>query len=441
MIIALRRYAVLVFLFLLPWQTRLLYGPAKLNGGFWEYGSVSLYATELLLWLIIFLYVIEWRRKSAGVASGRRPLTIEHKIVLYLFAAALVGVSVYVWRGHSPSLSWYFLRRAMEGTCLMIALWSSVGRRDNAGLLFAFWSGGVGQGLLAVFQFFSQTAAANKWLGLASHFPADGGTFVVETAAGRWLRAYGSFGSPNMLGGFLAITLVVGLLLWLKTPGSADKTDRGKALKYFLGFGQMLILLGLILSFSRGAWAAAGVGVAALLIVTINQKKSLRIFNSIAAAAVALIIISMVALAPLLYARVTATGRLEKQSLELRSAEFGEAVSIIKKNWLWGVGPGNYTLAVYRLDQKRAAWDYQPVHNIYLLMLAEVGAAGFLLVLAIWFGLFRLTWRHNRFFLPALAVVFIAGLFDHWLWSLYGGQMLWWAIVGLALLTPVEVMN
>jgi len=34
------------------------------------------------------------------------------------------------------------------------------------------------------------------------------GTYVVETGAGRWLRAYGSFGHPNMLGFFLVLGII-----------------------------------------------------------------------------------------------------------------------------------------------------------------------------------------------------------------------------------------
>ena len=57
-------YLLLIFLFLLPWQTRFVYQPAFLNGGFWEYGSLTWYATEVLLWVIIVLSFIDLLRNK-----------------------------------------------------------------------------------------------------------------------------------------------------------------------------------------------------------------------------------------------------------------------------------------------------------------------------------------------------------------------------------------
>ena len=49
-------YLLMLFLFLLPWQTRWFYQSGSLNGGYWEYGTFSLYGTQILLWLIIILF-------------------------------------------------------------------------------------------------------------------------------------------------------------------------------------------------------------------------------------------------------------------------------------------------------------------------------------------------------------------------------------------------
>ena len=49
-------YGFYLFLFLLPWQTRLIWREARLNGFTWEYGRLSLYATQLLLLALLLLY-------------------------------------------------------------------------------------------------------------------------------------------------------------------------------------------------------------------------------------------------------------------------------------------------------------------------------------------------------------------------------------------------
>src|SRR5581483_5207478 len=81
---------------------------------------------------------------------------------------------------------------------------------------FAVWAGAVLQGLFATIQFFAQRVAHFPLSGMAPHTASDLGAFVVESGGERWLRAYGSFGSPDLLGGFLAICFVLGLSLYLR---------------------------------------------------------------------------------------------------------------------------------------------------------------------------------------------------------------------------------
>ncbi|MBI4215201.1 MAG: hypothetical protein HY602_00560, partial [Parcubacteria group bacterium] len=58
-------YGVYLFVFLLPWQARLILREGSLNGGYWEYGTVSLYAVDLLfLALLIVFILLQWRDKT-----------------------------------------------------------------------------------------------------------------------------------------------------------------------------------------------------------------------------------------------------------------------------------------------------------------------------------------------------------------------------------------
>src|SRR3990167_7497242 len=54
------QYGILLFVFLIPWQARLILVPGSINGGlpageagYWEYGTQSLYATEVLLFVVL----------------------------------------------------------------------------------------------------------------------------------------------------------------------------------------------------------------------------------------------------------------------------------------------------------------------------------------------------------------------------------------------------
>src|SRR3989339_1154122 len=86
-------YLLLLFLFLLPWQSRIVYERGYLNGGYWEYGSLSLFATEILLWLIVVLFAIdkfgkkEFWKKITGKEHWKK-----HKNNLFLAIFLMFGL-------------------------------------------------------------------------------------------------------------------------------------------------------------------------------------------------------------------------------------------------------------------------------------------------------------------------------------------------------------
>src|SRR3990167_11494216 len=65
-------YAVI---FLLPWQTRLIIEQGLINGQPWEYGTISLYATDIVIMLLAAFYLLEiilhrTRRPSVNMTTA-----------------------------------------------------------------------------------------------------------------------------------------------------------------------------------------------------------------------------------------------------------------------------------------------------------------------------------------------------------------------------------
>ncbi len=56
---------------------------------------------------------------------------------------------------------------------------------------------------------------ANKYFGLAQQNPGNLGVSVLEIDGYRILRSYGSLPHPNILGGFLFVSIIVGIYLWV----------------------------------------------------------------------------------------------------------------------------------------------------------------------------------------------------------------------------------
>lgn len=57
-----------------------------------------------------------------------------------------------------------------------------------------------------------------------------------------------------------------------------------------------------------------------------------------------------------------------------------DSISMISKNLWFGVGLGQY---VANLSSSREFWQYEPVHNVFLLVLSEIGVLGLALLLVI----------------------------------------------------------
>jgi O-antigen ligase len=195
----------------------------------------------------------------------------------------------------------------------------------------------------------------------------------------------------------------------------------------------------LFFSLSRSAWLALA-GAFGLMIVWLwRQKKPAwnRTFIKLLIIGFLITAILTALFLNLLVSRVVTQTDLEAQSIKLRVAFTKQALTLIKNDWLLGEGLGNYTLAVYeKYNRTWPGYFYQPVHNIYLLVLAELGifgAAVFLLILLLVFANLRRSppSLERSIFGLALMLILVISFFDHYFWTLYFGSLVFWLILAL----------
>lgn len=412
---------LLLFLFSLPWQTRWIWHYGELNGGFWEYGTGSIYATEILLWLAIILFAWEnrymvWQTLGWGHLKKNRRATLFGAVFLLMLATVL-------FTSRSPALTFNYIFHILEGMALVVVLAGSSLAFARAAT--ALWLGAVVQGALAIYQFLTQNIFASKWLGLAEHSARQLGASVVEFGDQRWLRAYGAFGWPNSLGIYLAVLFVLGLVLYFN-----EKKIWRKAL---FSAGQLVVVGGLFFSFSRGAWLSVLAGIIVLGAVLLH-KHQIHLYPLLKQLSVGLVfvVLLLAVFYPVALARFHSGNRLESRSISERVGQYGDALAFIgASSPLFGVGPGAYTLALQEKYPKLQAWQYQPVHNIYLLMLAEWGLAGVILLVFLFGNLWEKIIAKSLWLAPVAAAAAVAGVFDHWLVSMYTGIIFLWTIIGL----------
>ncbi|MBI2011457.1 O-antigen ligase family protein [Candidatus Daviesbacteria bacterium] len=224
-----------------------------------------------------------------------------------------------------------------------------------------------------------------------------------------FLRPYGTFPHPNVFAGFLVITLpIINLLVKSKINFSI----------------QVLGALLIILTFSRIALA-----IFFLQIILFFRKKRL------------LLILILLALAsPFLFTRFFSTFSFDYISL-IRREQLAE-VSLIHffNSPIFGIGLNNFINATSASSVIAGQTRFlQPVHNIFLLSLAETGIVGFLgFSILIFFPLYKLL-KIKPVFLKNVLIftwfsILILGMFDHYFLTLPQGQRLFFLVWGFSML-------
>jgi O-antigen ligase len=243
----------------------------------------------------------------------------------------------------------------------------------------------------------------------------------VQLADGwRLLRAYGTLPHPNLLGGFILILLLGPAALFL-----VDKKTNYPAV-FLLSLGVIL----LVLTFSRSAW----LGLLAFTVVLVMKSKYLerrKLVLLLCVVGVSLLL-SLYSLRAVVFSRLPgSTAATEKISTVGRAWLEDHAIDMIRKHPLTGVGIGSFLLQLASTAVQGA--PIEPVHNIILIVAAELGLLGVSLLIALCFAAAKMIVRSKS---PAaiLAGALVTGLgminlFDHYFWTLAPGRLM----LGLAL--------
>ena len=284
----------------------------------------------------------------------------------------------------------------------------------------------VAQATLAVWQAVTQSTAPAGALfnGWQREFSVDDSVAVVAVLPGvdRWLRAYGSFPHPNILGIFLAVALVMLSL----------RAERSRLVRV----AQIAGVIGLALTFSRSAWLALSLATLAYVVTTRGWRdvpawmaQQVRSQRALAA---------LVAVGLLLSgARATQLDAFpEANSLSQRQIYDNAAWSLVAEGR--PVGAGNILIA----EQRQGFGVGEPAHNVFLITLAELGPLGVLAWLALLATVVASAWRRSdasRGGLVALAVLLPVLLLDHYLWTQPLGRI--WLVLTLAVIPVTARLN
>jgi O-antigen ligase len=479
------RKLFLVFLLTIPFSVRKVVWFVPLRGAFNEYADVSITLSDVVL-TSVFL--------ALGWMTARRKTTIQdHRIlskssvgvclrqsfwesvayayarkngVLYGCLVLLPGGAILVailtsYLSTEPRVAWYGILKWVEMYGLFVYVVFRVAPRETDFLqngvrerFFGQMMGilawvGCGEALWGLMHVIAQRSFGLRFLGesvLASDLP---GVAKVLVNGNQVLRAYGSFPHPNILGGFLVITLLCTMVWW--NMFHVKRTS-------WLVFGMIsLQVFGLAATFSKSAWVGFGMAMMLVAVQTgVAAKSILSMYRGVSYAEwrrrkwdgawMRRIVVASVIFGALL--TISSRQAFEREtflwkSLRERGVYHESAMRIIQEKPFFGVGYGQFVIFVEnKVSPSLLDWQLQPVHNVFLLIWAELGAIGFC-VMTLWYGL----WTSFSFgkgysgsmhavscgesMLRAMPIALLPALMmDHYLWDIQQGQLLFWLTAG-----------
>ncbi len=353
--------------------------------------------------------------------------TLENNKLLILATSltlALWGAQNIFFR--DPVVFYASTRILLHVICaLLLILAKTWQKSDRKFILWAVVISAVIQSILAVLQF-----ALNHSLGLGiiGESQVQVGGFAsssVYLGDSYHLRGYGTFPHPNVLGGFLAVSLIP----TFASIRNSRMQNLKKRQKTLLAIATLTILAGILVTWSRSAWVIT----AAISITWIIHHLS-----QISRKQVATFVLLGIILSGLLFTWIKLGNDHIAQSLNERIFEQStagdisitqrqelneRAIDMIKKHPVTGVGTGRFIpeLASDPVYTESGIRLMQPVHNIFLLIWAETGTLGLVGIL----GLAILSIKKlkiNPTLISSAIVILIAGSLDHYLWTLPQGM-------------------
>lgn len=403
------RLGTALLLYSLPWQARLIFVEGSLAGAPSEPQTVSLYAVEVAIWIMLIVRLAAILIEKDKVRRSRCYSLKSVGSILIALSALLLAAAFSVIVSADKIATLILVQHLFDGLAMLFIVMTAPSGRDARA---AFVIGAIVESLIAFVQVAFQRIYPSEIFGIAIHFPETPGTSVVEAGGVRFLRAYGTLPHPNILGGMLAIAIIAARPLFRRVSA--------------FGWATYLLLgAGLFFTFSRAAWIAAILGLAAQWLYARQDK----VFTRQAPAALLAMFLCGAMFWPLVSARATATGRLEEKSISSRIMSMRDAEALIRANPISGVGAGAFTAAVHeQVDAERNGYGLEPAHSAPLDIWAELGIFGLIIYLWLLCTASALAWKSGR---VGLAVVLVAlALLDHWTWTTYAGIVIFWASWG-----------
>lgn len=359
-----------LFIFFLPTQLgKHFFLPfSYLDGIRVDYLAPTIYLTDV----IVFLMLIFNFQEVLNFFKNKKIIVLFFLFLINIFFAKNQLIAFYKFLKIIEFLIVFVLSKKIlqiikEKNFLIIVFFSSLIQ-----FFLSFYQLVFKKSIQGIFYFFGERFFNISTIGIAKG----------EINGIQFLRPYGTFSHPNSLGGFFLL-----LYFFVLTNKRFDKY-------LFLKYLNLLIISFLVfLSFSR-------IAIFAYVILNIFYF----IFNKKTKCFICWLAKIFIFL-PFLF--LSFQIKTDPLTLFKRIELIKNSLLIIKENFFLGVGLGNYLIAQKKFFSSFPLFFHQPVHNIFFLLIAELGVFIFLFFIIYFF----LSFKKNIYL---LLTIIITGFFDHY---------------------------
>lgn len=477
------RWFFYAFLVSAPLSIRKVIYTIQINGSFNEFSNISIFVSDIFAILLFFSYLYllynKYRLLSIIYAASFATIRIHsycstwnnlknqrHRIfkifaqvihrnpIILLLIMGIFSLLSTLWSNHYE-LAIYRSLKIFEFSFIAWYVKVNVPRGTfMKNIMYIIVYLGVFNSLLAIYQFIIQKSIGLNWLKESQVSPESLNVAKIIFDDVTYIRAYGLFPHPNALAGFLLVSILFTYALYnykinknvpRGTFSSFTFTKMFHVEHYFQNISFIVSLFAiqlcaLILTFSKSA--VLGISISILYLYCINNRCRLSDLTKNIQLNYRKILLIGAILFTLSYLLKPSLDSTVIRSVQDRIYFINVSRGTFFDNPILGLGSGQYVVNL-TINSNEESWKIAPVHNVYLLILNEIGLISAITFIILLFNLLNLnenvprgTFFYRKNYILSQSILMglcIIMVFDHYPWDIQQGQVLLYLIFGLLL--------
>ncbi len=454
-----------------------------IHGQFNEYSGIYLYLSDIFLILAFISHFFKLYNNNYNLSikkGGRVTLSKLFHVEQLFFMLIILAFFSLFWASNK-NVAVFGSLKLLELFLLVLYVSRRIVPRgtilkNSFGLIIIF---GLIQSIIGIWQFIIQHSIGFFWLKESLISPSISGVAKLVFGGNKMIRAYGLFPHPNILGGFLLVSIILTLssqkMFCTHPEGKKCSTwnifSSAKMNQRALWIITLIQIVALLLTFSKSAMMGLIVSLTYIFVPRgTNWRNLTRVAKNVPRGTQKQLFLAGLIILVLTYLFHPSTNSFITKSIQDRLFLTNVSRGTILSNPIFGLGIGQFVIDMQRYySNKLLDWQFQPVHNVFILIWAELGLIGLLIFIILLWKMFHVehklgtdtkcsTWNipfeaehlsipNNKTNVPRgtilnsqdiqvafkgilLGFIFIM-LFDHYFWDIQQGEIMFWLVISI----------